>query len=106
MPDSKTSKARERRRAPALTIESMENELIADAVKLAQKQIKAGTASSQVITHFLKLGTTREQLEKKRLEQEIKLKEAQTKSLNEIRDMRELAEQAIQAIKTYRGIDE
>ena len=44
---------------PALTPESRENQMIALAIDLAEKQLQEGTASSQVITHFLKLGTTK-----------------------------------------------
>ena len=41
---------------PALSPEARENQLIDLAVNLAEQQLLDGTASSQVITHFLKLG--------------------------------------------------
>ena len=63
---------------PALTPESRENQLISLAVDLAERQLQEGTASSQVITHYLKLGSTRERQEKEKLEEEIKLLRART----------------------------
>ena len=51
-------------RRPALTPEARENQLISLAVDLAEKQLQEGTASSQVITHYLKLGSTKERIEK------------------------------------------
>ena len=44
---------------PALTPEARENQMIALAVDLAEQQLRDGTASSQVITHYLKLGSTK-----------------------------------------------
>ena len=49
---------------PALTPEARENQLISLASDLAEKQLREGTASSQVITHYLKLGSTKERIEK------------------------------------------
>ena len=66
---------------PGLTPESRENQMIALAVDLAEKQLMEGTASSQVITHFLKLGSTKERLEKEKLEEENKLLRARTEAL-------------------------
>ena len=57
-----------RRMRPALTPEARENQLVSLAVDLAEQQLRDGTASSQVITHYLKLGSTKERLEKEKLE--------------------------------------
>ena len=64
-----TATPRRRARLPseATTSEKRENELIALAVDLAEEQLRAGTASSQVITHFLKLATEKEKLEREKL---------------------------------------
>ena len=59
-----------RERRPALTPEARENQLISLAVDLAEKQLQEGTASSQVITHYLKLGSTKEKIEKEILEKQ------------------------------------
>ncbi len=42
---------------PATTPEEREKQVINYAYELAEKQMLAGTASSQVITHFLKRST-------------------------------------------------
>lgn len=92
-----------RRTKPALTPEAREQQLIAYAVDLAEQQLLDGTASSQVITHYLKLGTTRERLEQKRIEQEIELQKAKTKALGDIEETRVLYENAIKAMREYAG---
>ena len=63
----------DRKIRPALTPEARENQLIALAIDRAEQQLLDGTASSQVITHYLKLGSSRERLERERLENENKL---------------------------------
>ena len=66
---------------PALTPEARENQLISLAVDLAEKQLREGTASSQVITHYLKLGSTKERIEKEILEKQKDLIDAKTQNL-------------------------
>ena len=88
---------------PALTPEARENQMISLAVELAERQLMEGTASSQVITHFLKLGTTKAQLEKERLERENKLLAAKTDALEKQTEVKELYEEAIKAMKNYGG---
>ena len=88
---------------PALTPEARENQLISLAVDLAEQQLREGTASSQVITHYLKLGTTRERLEKELLEREVELKKAKTENLKSAARIEELYENAISAIRRYSG---
>lgn len=92
-----------RKMPPALTPEDRENQLIALAITRAEQQLLDGTASSQVITHFLKLGTTREQLEKKRIEQEIELSKAKAKSLGDQEESKVLYENALKAMRKYSG---
>ena len=92
-----------RKSRPALTPEARENQLIAKAVDLAEKQLDEGTASSQVITHYLKLGSTREKLERERLEEENKLLRAKTKALEDAKEMKELYLDALKAMRSYRG---
>lgn len=91
-----------KRMRPALTPEARENQLISLAVDLAEKQLSEGTASSQVITHFLKLGSTKAQLEKAKLEHETELLRAKTESLESAKHMEELYKDAMEAFKGYR----
>lgn len=88
---------------PALTPEARENQMISLAVDLAEKQLQEGTASSQVITHYLKLGSMRERLEREKLAEENKLLRAKTKSIEEAADMKDLYEKAIKAMQRYSG---
>ena len=83
MPRKKASLSSEpkKRMRPALTPEARENQLISLAVDLAEQQLRDGTASSQVITHYLKLGSTKERIEKEILEKQKMLIEAKTQSL-------------------------
>ena len=84
---------------PALTPEARENQMIALAVDVAEEQMRNGTASSQIITHYLKLGTMRERLEMKRIEQEIELQKAKTKAIDNMEESRILYENAIKAMR-------
>ena len=88
---------------PALTPEARENQLIYLATDLAEKQLREGTASSQVITHYLKLGSTKEKLEREKLEEENKLLRAKTENLQSQKNVEEVYLKAIEAMKRYSG---
>ena len=88
---------------PALTPEARENQMIALAVDLAEQQMRDGTASSQVITHFLKLATAREKLERDLLEQEVKLKKAKTELIQAEKEHGQMYAEAIAAMREYSG---
>lgn len=92
-----------RRIRPALSPEARENQLISLAVDLAEKQLMEGTASSQVITHYLKLGTTTAKLEKEKLERENELLKAKTKALESAERVEELYANALNAMREYSG---
>ena len=89
-------------RAP-MTQEANENQMIALSMELAKQQLMDGTASSQVITHFLKLGSTKERLERERLEEENKLLRAKTEMLESSKRAEELYSEAIAAFNRYSG---
>lgn len=91
------------RRKPATTPENRENELVSQAIDLAEQQIRDGTASSQVITHFLKLGSTREQLEQQRLEHENELTKVKIEAIESQKRVEELYIEALSAMRTYAG---
>ena len=92
-----------RKRPPARTPEARENQLIARAVDLAEQQLIDGTASSQVITHFLKLGSTKEKLEKEMMAEQKKLLEAKTEALQSQKQIESLYMNALNAMRTYSG---
>lgn len=87
----------------ATTPEGRENQLIALAMNLAEKQLTAGTASAQVIAHYIKLGSSRERLEQERLIRENEFMQAKIDSMAQQGRMEELYAAAIDAMKTYSG---
>lgn len=89
--------------APAKTPKGRENQMIALAVDLAEKQLREGTASSQVISHFLKLGSSREQLEQELMSQNIMNVNAKTESINASKQTEETYLKALEAMKAYNG---
>lgn len=101
---SKTEAKNIRKRPPAKTVEARENQLIALAVDLAEKQLQDGTATSQVITHFLKLGSTKERIEKEILEKQKDLITAKTEALKSQKRVEELYAHALEAMKRYSGL--
>lgn len=88
---------------PALTVDARESQLVSLATDLAEKQLIEGTASAQVITHYLKLGTTLAQLEKEKLERENELLKAKVKALESAERVEALYENALNAMKIYSG---
>ena len=94
------------RRKPATTPEAREHQMVSLAVDLAERQLRDGTATSQVISHFLKLGSTREQLEQERLANENVLLRAKAEALAAQARIEELYGEAIQAMRSYAGQDE
>ena len=92
-----------RRRPPATTPEARENQMINLSMDLAERQLRDGTASAQVITHYLKLGSTREDLEKKRLENEVELLKARVSQIGSEGDTKQLIKDALEAMVSYTG---
>ena len=95
-----------RKTRPALSPEARENQMISLAVDLAERQLVEGTASSQVITHYLKLGSTKERIEKEILEKQKELIEAKTQTLQSAQRVEELYSNALNAMKKYSGQDD
>ncbi|GHU53532.1 hypothetical protein AGMMS49975_11830 [Clostridia bacterium] len=91
------------KRRPALSMETREQQLISLAVDLAEKQLLDGTASAQVISHYLKMGSTKERIEKDILEKQKELITAKTQALQSARNVEELYANAINAIRNYSG---
>jgi len=93
---------RKPRRTPT-TDQAREHQLVSAAMDLAEKQLREGTASSQVITHFLKLGSTRERLEQDRLRRENELLQAKVESMASAKRVEELYAAALDAMRSYAG---
>ena len=96
--------AKKRKRIrPALTPEAREDQLIALATNLAEKQQLEGTASSQVITHYLKMGSTKERLEREIMKEQKEMLKAKTEALKSEKRVEELYAQALDAMRKYSG---
>lgn len=101
-----TSEDDERRSPPAMSLEARENQLILLATNRAEEQLRNGTASTQVIVHYLRLGTTRERLEQEKLRQENELARAKTENIKSAQHSEELYQQALDAFRSYGGYED
>lgn len=104
-PNGSNSEPRRPRRRPATTPEGRENQLVSLAADLAEQQLMDGTASAQVITHYLKLGSSRELLEQERLRGENALLAAKREAMESQRRMEDGYVQVIAALRSYNGYD-
>lgn len=95
------SKTKEHR--PAITPDARENQMIALAMDLAEQQLRDGTASSQLITEFVKRGSAKYRLENEKLKEENKKLQAQTEALASAKRVEELYSEAIKAMRRYSG---
>lgn len=91
---------------PAKTIEAREKQIIALAVDEAEKRIRNGTASSQLLSHYLRLGTVKAQKELELLEIEKDLKRAKIEAYETAKHQEEMMQEAITAFKSYSGFED
>jgi hypothetical protein len=92
-----------RKRPPARTIEARENQMVSLAVDLAEKQLREGKASSQVITHYLKLGSPNARIEREILEKQKDLITAKTDQIKSQKQTETLYRNALKAMRSYSG---
>jgi hypothetical protein len=97
---------RETNRPPATTPDERENQLIEAAVDLAEQQLLAGEASAQVITHYLKLGSSRERLEQERLRGEVTLMRTKQEIMESEKRTEQLMRDALNAMRGYTGAED
>ena len=88
---------------PALTPEDREDQLIALAVDLAEQRLRDGTASNQLIAEIMKLGTTKERLQKEKLQRENEMLRAKTEAIEAQKHSDEMYVKALNAMKSYAG---
>lgn len=89
--------------SPASDPEERENQMISLAVNLAEQQLREGTASSQVIVHYLKLASTRNKLEEEKIRYETAMLQAKKDALNKSGQLQELMDNALAAFRSYSG---
>lgn len=104
--ESSSSQKSQRQIRPALTPEANEQLMVSLAMDCAMQQLRDGTASSQVITHFLKIGSTMGKEELARLKSENELLKAKTDSIKSADDKNKMYAEAIRAMKVYSGSGE
>lgn len=97
------AKAHRRSAPPARKLENRENQLIELAYSVAQERLENGTASAQEIVHFLKMGTAKAQLEKKKLEAETELLASKKDAVDSAKRSEAKYEAAIMAFRDYSG---
>lgn len=105
MAESTKKQATKKRKPPAKTPEGREQQLISLATDVAEEQLRNGTASSQVVIHFLKLATTKTELEKEKLKRENELLRVKAENIESQKNIESLYKEAIDAMKTYGGFD-
>ena len=92
-----------RGRAPALTPEARENQLISEAIDLAEQKILDGTASTQLLVHYLRLGSNESRLKNEKLNKENELLAAKTEQIKSQKRVEELYQKALSAMRAYGG---
>lgn len=98
--------AQTRKVRKAIDPEVREKQLIALAVNRAEQQLLDGTASSQVITHYLKLGTKNAELEREKLKKEVAVLEAKAEMLQANKNAEKKYDEVLKALKVYKGFGE
>lgn len=91
---------------PATSREAVQSKMEALAMKLAEKQMKDGDASSQVITHFLRSASTRGRIEELRLQHEIELMKAKQSQIESQEELQKQFQEAIAAMGSYQMEDD
>ena len=90
---------------PSMSAEAVENRLINKAYKAVEKRIEDGTATAAELIHFLRLGSTKEQLELEKLKKENELLKVKAGAIRSQEETKELYENAIKAFNRYSGHD-
>ena len=83
-----------------------ENKMISLAMREVEDRIRKHQATSQELTHFLRLGTTTARLEKEKLSREIELLKAKREVLEAQKKYEDLIGNALEAMRKYSGVDE
>ena len=85
----------------ASTPEGQEDQMVACAMELSKERMRNGTASSQEIVYWLKVGSLRERQEREKLKEEIKLLNAKTEAINAEKEHNVQYEKVLEALIKY-----
>ncbi len=97
------SRTEKRKQAPPRTIEEAEKRNIMLAMQLAEQQLENGTASAQLITHFVKLGSVKAEYDLENLKQSNILLTAKSEAIKSQQNSEKKYAEAIAAFKRYNG---
>ena len=86
--------------------QARQEQLIAKAERLAEKKLEDGTASPQIIVHYLRLATEREKRQQELIEADIALKKAKVQAIENAAEIKELISEGITMFKKYSGEDD
>lgn len=97
-----------RKDPPALTPEARQDQLISKAERLAEQKLEDGTASPQIIVHYLKFAAEREKREQQKalLEADIELKKAKVEALRSAAKIEELYNEGMKLFRMYNGTED
>lgn len=76
------------------------------ATELAAKQLRDGTAKAQVVTHYLRMSSPREDIERRMMEAKIALLEGQLAACQNDMATQALIIEALESLREYRGSGE
>lgn len=99
--DEEPFEVQERLGRPATTPEEFEKQVVLDAMKLAHEQILNKTVSSQVLTHFVRLGSSTEQIDQEKKRMDIAVAEAKIEQMKQADVMQALLAEAVTAMRSY-----
>ena len=103
MKKEQTQKETKKKLPPSRSLEESEQRCIADATRLAEQKLADGTASSQIIMHYLKQGTEKTRLEIEKIKYETELVKAKTEAVKSQQRSEELFAEVVSALKEYSG---
>lgn len=90
-----------RKMRPATSPEARENQLISLAYDVAEERLRNGTATSQEVVHFLRLGSQKERKELELMDKKNELMSAKTEMLQSAKRIEALYKDAIDAFRSY-----
>lgn len=88
---------------PSRTLDESEMRCVADATRLAEQKLADGTASNQIIMHYLKLGSEKSRLEVEKIKYETELVRAKTEQVKSQQRTEEMFANAMKMLKVYSG---
>lgn len=87
----------------ATTPEGREQQLVALAVDVAEEMMRNGNAPAQIVTHYLKIGSTREKIELELKREEIEVAKMRRETMAAAARIESVYAEALSAMREYQG---